>query len=66
MKAIVRKLWEEPAAFLGALAAIVGLVAATVPMPEWLRAVLATGAPLLAAAGTRQVVKPIKRKGGAR
>lgn len=62
VKRLAIKLWNEPAAFLGTAAAVVGLVAVSVPMPEWLRLVLAGGGPLLAGAATRSRVRPIKRK----
>jgi hypothetical protein len=58
MKTLARRLWEEPALFLAALAAAVELVLHLLGA----NAVLQIVTPLLAGAGVRQLVSPTTRE----
>jgi hypothetical protein len=64
MQAIARRVWREPAVFIGLIVTIVLLVLAIVSGARWdYDTIIAIAAPLASSLGIRQVVSPVAQGG---
>ena len=62
MKPIAQRLWNEPAAFIGALVSVGLLVLNLLGNPEWsAQQIVEIIAPLASALGIRQLVTPVAK-----